>query len=225
MRERETLKDQTLSLKVSEQTCLSQSKQIPKSFNTVECETLNASQGKNHSAPSHEIVDKRYLADCITKLPIRWPPANDNKAWEELDELASTKLMNTGTLIKRLDLLQDTIYNEGANLFGNYPGKAKCHFQALRSDSKIIALVQQKNNLQSQIELACTELELCGLSDLLKQVRIDLRKFRRAQNCRKRRWKRNQIRKNFKKNPFQTRKDILSPKNGLVLTSTQSEMD
>ena len=184
MRECETLKN-PMSLEISEQTCLSQSSKIPISLNTVECEMLKASQGKHHSAPSHESVDKRYLAHCKMKLPIRWPSANEKKAWEELDELASSKLVNTGTLEKRLDLLQETIYNEGVKLFGIYPGKAKCHFQTLRSDNKIIALVQQKNNLLNQIELACTELELNGLSELLNQVRIDLRKLRRVQNCRK----------------------------------------
>ena len=218
-------KDPMYSLKVSGQTSLSQSNQIPKSLNTVECETLKASQGKHHSAPSRESIDIRYLADCKTKLPIRWPSANEKKAWEELDELASLNLINTGTLEKRLDLLQETIYNEGVKLFGIYSGKAKCHTQTLRSDIKIIALVQQKNTLIDQLELACTDLELNALSSLLLQVRTNLRKLRRAQNSRKRRWKRNHIRKLFKKNPFKTGKDILSPRSGLALTSAQSDMD
>ena len=71
---------------------------------------LNTSQENTHRTSSHLTKEKRLLEGLSVKTSIVWGQAND-KPWAQLDDVVSRKLKTCNSLIERLDLLQNTVYN------------------------------------------------------------------------------------------------------------------
>ena len=85
------------------------------------------------------------------KTPIAWGKAND-ECWAQLDDAVSSKLKNCNSLTERLDLLQNSIYNEAANIFGHcQPCKRNLAGQSRRTKLSI-QLIKEKNLLTAQIK-------------------------------------------------------------------------
>ena len=84
------------------------------------------------------------------KTPIAWGKANDER-WAQLDDTVYRKLNNCNSLTEWLDLLQNTIYNEAANIFGHsQPPKRNLAGQSRRAKLSI-QRITEKNLLMAQI--------------------------------------------------------------------------
>ena len=58
------------------------------------------------------------LQDGLAKVPIRWPLMKENARWASFELTVASQLPPTGSAKHRLELLQNTIYNEAVKLFG-----------------------------------------------------------------------------------------------------------
>ena len=188
---------------------------------------LENSLGNPHSASSssRDSKDELYLQSISTKHNINWPPMNEDKSWEKLDEKVHARLPISGSISDRVEALQSIIFEEASTLFGvKAPFKPKSR-NTHRREAKIDQLITQKFNILEQISLACTSFEEQALRQLLSKVRSDLNNARRAENSRKRRWKRKKAKQAFVKNPFDAGKHVLSPKSEAHLKVNQQELD
>ena len=88
------------------------------SCDAVKLKMLNTSQENTHTTSSHLTKEKKLLEGFSMKTPIAWGKANDER-WIQLDDIVYSKLKNCNSLTERLDLLQNTIYNEAGNIFGH----------------------------------------------------------------------------------------------------------
>ena len=88
---------------------------ISSSHDAVKLKMLNTSQENTHTTSSYLTKEERLFEGLSVKTPIASGKAND-KGWAQLDDVSS-KLKNCNSLTERLDLLQNAIYNEAANIF------------------------------------------------------------------------------------------------------------
>ena len=117
---------------------------ISSSCDAVKLKMLNTGQENTRTTSSHLIKEERLLEGLSVKTPIAWGKAND-KRWAQLDDAVSSKLKKCNSLTERLDLLQNTIYNEAANIFGHYhPHKRNLSGQSRRTKLSI-QLIKEKN--------------------------------------------------------------------------------
>ena len=92
----------------------------------VKLKMLNTSEENTHTTSSHLTKEKKLLEGFSMKTPLAWGRANDER-WVQLDDIAYSKLKNCNSLTERLDLLQNTFYNEAASIFGpSHPPKKIC---------------------------------------------------------------------------------------------------
>ena len=76
--------------------------------------------------------------------------ANDED-WAQLDDIVYSKLKNFNSLIAQLDLLQNTIYKEAANIFcQSQPPKKHLAGQSRRTKLSI-QIIKEKNLSMAQI--------------------------------------------------------------------------
>ena len=126
---------------------------ISSSRDAVKLKMLNTSQENTHTTSSHLIKEERLLEGLSVKTPIAWGKANEanDERWAQLD-VVSSKLKKCNSLTERLDLLQNTIYNEAVNIFGHYhPHKRNTAGQSRRTKLSI-QLITEKNLLTAQIK-------------------------------------------------------------------------
>ena len=110
---------------------------------------LNTSQENIHLTSSHLTKEKKLLEGFSMKTPIAWGKANDER-WAQLDDIVYSKLKNCNSLTEWLDL-QNTIYNEAANIFGHsQPPKRNLAGQSRRAKLSI-QRITEKNLLMAQI--------------------------------------------------------------------------
>ena len=120
------------------------------SCDAVKLKMLNTSQENTHTTSSHLTKEKKLLEGFSMKTPIAWGKANDER-WIQLDDIVYSKLKNCNSLTERLDLLQNTIYNEAGNIFGHsHPPKRNLAGQSRRTKLSI-QLIKEKNLLTAQI--------------------------------------------------------------------------
>ena len=120
------------------------------SCDAVKLKMLNTSQENTHTTSSHLTKEKKLLEGFSMKTPIAWGKANDER-WAQLDDVVYSKLKNCNSLTERLDLLQNTIYNEAANIFGHsQPPKRNLAGQSRRAKLSI-QRITEKNLLMAQI--------------------------------------------------------------------------
>ena len=92
----------------------------------VKLKMLNTSEDNTHTTSSHLTKEKKLLEGFSMTTPLAWGRANDER-WVQLDDIAYSKLKNCNSLTKRLDLLQNTFYNEAASIFGpSHPPRKIC---------------------------------------------------------------------------------------------------
>ena len=146
-----TSSQSVLSTAVHVKDCKVVLEDISSSRDAVKLKMLNTSQENTHTTSSHLIKEERLLEDLSVKTPIAWGKANDEH-WAQLDDVVSSKLQKCNSLSERLDLLQNTIYNEAANIFGHYhPHKRNLARQSRRTKLSI-QLIKEKNLLTAQIK-------------------------------------------------------------------------
>ena len=134
---------------------------ISSSRDAVKLKMPNTSQENTHTTSSHLIKKERLLEGLSMKTLIAWGKANDER-WAQLDDVVSSKLKKYNSLKERLDLLQNTIYNVAANIFGHYhPRKRNLAGQSRRtklSIQLINELVNGSNNMLNIKFVLCVSL-------------------------------------------------------------------
>ena len=78
---------------------------------------LNTSQENTHTISIHFTEEDRILEDSSVKILTVWGKVNDER-WTQLDDVVTSKLKKCNSLTERLDILQNSTYNEQANIFG-----------------------------------------------------------------------------------------------------------
>ena len=78
--------------------------------------TLNPTPGKLHKRDSRVTEEVKYLQLLQAKTPIAWGKMNDDR-WSTLDNAVGSKLQKCRSLSDRVDLLQDSIYQEASKIF------------------------------------------------------------------------------------------------------------
>ena len=197
---------------------------ISSSRDAVKFKMLSTSQENTHTTSSHLIKEERLLEDLSMKTPIAWGKANDEH-WAQLDDVASSKLKKYNSLTERLDLLQNTIYNEAANIFGHYhPRKRNLAGQSRRTKLSI-QLIKEKNLLTAQIKTIFLPDQRTALEQLLTNVKYEIRSLRKSEKSRKRRWLVKKAKNDFKSNPYNAGKTLLDPKCYVNFKVKQEDLD
>ena len=185
---------------------------------------LNPCQEKIHSASSHR-KDERYLKVQEAKLLLLWQKMDNHKVWSDFDEAVFEKLENVSPLEARLELFQNSIYDEGYKRFGAKSSQRRKNRGPSRRQLLCIELVQQKNEVANDISSCSNSDKLLFLSGLMETVRGRLRALRKSERSRKNRWVRNKARKSFAADPYRAGKDLLEPKSGVSLAVDQETLD
>ena len=175
--------------------------------------------------PSRYSTDENTLRYLEPKRPIAWPRMNDDR-WAVLDGTVFSKLNLSNSLIDRMQLLESTVYNEAAKLFGHCQRSPSKNLAGKTRRTKLcISLVKEKNALLAKLTLAANPQEISALQDLLAPVRQKIKSLRRGEKQRKKRWRFKKAQKSFKSNPYKAGKELLDPKTNICLSINQSVLD
>ena len=150
---------------------------------------------------------------------------SEDDAWNKFENSVLPKLQPYFNLQARVDALESAIYDAGAEIFGHPPVNDRPIISSNSKKSVCINLVQSKNALLRQLSEATYPCQIEGLQGLLTQTRLKLRKLRKSENSRKKRWKKKKIRAAFKENPFKAGKDLLKPRSSIKLVVDQVSLD
>ena len=157
---------------------------------------LNTRQENNHTTSSHLIKEERLLEGLSVKTLIVWGKGND-ECWALLDDVVSK---NCNSLTERLGLLQNTMYNEAANIFGHsQPYKRNLAGKSRRTKLSI-QLIKEKNLLMAQIKTIFLPHQRTALEQLLANVKYKVHSLRKSEKSRKRRWLVKKAKNDFKSN-------------------------
>ena len=160
---------------------------ISSSCDTVNLKMLSTSQENTYTASLHLTKEERLLEGLSMKTPIAWGKAND-KHWAQLDDVVSSKLKSCNSLTERLDLLQNTIYNEAANIFGHsQPPKRNLAGQSRRTKLSI-QLIKEKNLLTAQISTIFLPDQPTALKQQLTNVKNKTRSLHKSKKGHKQCW-------------------------------------
>ena len=145
------------------------------------------------------------------KTPTAWAKANDER-WAQLDDIVSSKLKNCNSLTERLDLLQNEVYHEVANIFGHsQPSKRNLARQSRRTKLSI-QLIKENNLLTAQINTIFLPDQKTALEQLLTNVKYKICSLHKSEKSRKWHWLVRKTKNDFKSNPHNSGKTLLDPK-------------
>ena len=148
------------------------------SCGAAKLQMLDLSQDKTHTTDSHHTTESDFLKNLCLKTPVAWGNAVHER-WTQLDDKVSVKLHMCATLAETLTLLQESIYNDAANIFGHLqPKKRNLAGQSWRTKLSI-ELIQQKNLLLAQINSVSLPEQKAALTQLLINVRSKIPLFAR----------------------------------------------
>ena len=130
-----TLPKSPVSTAVLAKDCKVVLEDISSSCDAVKLKTLDKSQ--ENTQTTNISLMKRLLENCSKKTQIATGKANDDR-WPQLDDIVPSKLKKYKSLTERQDVLQNTIDNEAANIFGHSePPKWNLVGQSMRTKSSI----------------------------------------------------------------------------------------
>ena len=129
------------------------------------------------------------------------------------------------TLADTLSLLQESIYNDAANIFGHLQPKKRNLAGQSRRTKFSIELIRQKNLLLAQIKSASLPEQNAALTQLLINLKFKIRSLRKAEKTRKRRWLIKRAKNEFNVNPCKAGKNLLDPKCYCSLKVDQEVLD
>ena len=95
------------------------------SCGAAKLQMLDLSQDKTHTTDSHNATESDFLKNLSLKTPIAWGNSVDKRWRTLLDDKVSDKLYMCATLADTLSLLQESIYNDAANIFGHLQPKKR----------------------------------------------------------------------------------------------------
>ena len=129
------------------------------------------------------------------------------------------------TLADTLSPLQESIYNDAANIFGHLQPKKRNLAGQSRRTKFSIELIQQKNLLLAQIKSASLPEQNAALTQLLINVKCKIQSLRKAEKTHKRRWLIKRCKNEFNANPYKAGKSLLDPKCYCSLKVDQEVLD
>ena len=150
----------------------------------IKQKVLNQCQGNPHSASLHR-KDQRYLDFQKIELSVLWPKMGDDKSWVKFEDCVVSKLHKVSPVERRLDLLCQTILEEGHAMFGfSKSTSRRVKGGPSHRDQHCIALVKEKNKLLENINSCSDPLQSGSLSSMLSEVRKELvREGGRGNRC------------------------------------------
>ena len=169
------------------------------SCGAVKLQMLDLSQDKTHTTDSHHTTESDFLKNLCLKTPVAWGNSVHER-WTQLDDKVSVKLHMCATLAETLTLLQESIYNDAANIFGHLQPKKRNLAGQSRRTKLSIELIQQKNLLLTQINSVASPEQKAALTQLLLNVRSKIWSLRKAEKTRKHRWLVKRAKNQFDKN-------------------------
>ena len=179
------------------------------SCDAVKVKMLNTSQENTHMTS--------------VKTLIAWSKANDEH-WAQLDDIVYSKLKNCNSLTERLDL-QNTIYNEAANIFGHsQPPKKNLARQSWRTKLSI-QLIKEKNLSTVQVNSIFLPDQQIALEQLLTDVKNKICSLRKSGKRRRQRWLVKKAINDFKADPYNAGKTLLDSKCYVNLKVEQADLD
>ena len=197
---------------------------ISSSCGAAKLQMLDLSQDKTRTTDSYNTTESDFLKNLCLKTPIAWGNSVD-KRWTLLDDKVSNKLYMCANLADTLSLLQESIYNDAANIFGHLQPKKRNLAGQKRRTKFSIELTQQKNLLLAQIKSASLPEQNAALTQLLINVKCKIRSLRKAEKTRKRRWLIKRAKNQFSVNPYKAGKNLLDPKCYCSLKVDQEVLD
>ena len=148
------------------------------SCGAAKLQMLDLSQDKTHMTDSHHTTES--VKNLCLKTPVAWGNSVDER-WTQLDDKVSVKLHMCATLAETLTLLQESIYNDAANIFGHLQPKKRNLAGQSRRTKLSIELTQQKNLLLAQINSAGLPEQKAALTQLLINIRSETLSLRKAE--------------------------------------------
>ena len=150
------------------------------SCGAAKLQMLDLSQDKTHMTDSHHATESDFLKNLCLKTPVAWGNSVDER-WTQLDDKVSVKLHMCATLAETLTLLQESIYNDAANIFGHLQPKKRNLAGQSRRTKLSIELTQQKNLLLAQINSSALPEQKAALTQMLIKVRSKILSLRKAE--------------------------------------------
>ena len=142
-----------------------------------------------------------------------------------MDALVFNKLQEGSPFESRAEFLETTIYSIARRLFGITPSPLLHIKSPSRRAKYSISLIREKNNLISQLNCVLLSGERSFLQVQLETIKTKLRKLRRGEKNRKKRWKKCLASKMFYKNPYKTGKSVLDQKCHVKLNIDEVTLD
>ena len=194
------------------------------SRDAVKPKMLKTSQENTHTTSSHLTKEKRLLEGLSMKTPIALGKANHQR-WAQLDDIVSRKLINCNSLTEHLDLLQNTIYNKAANIFGHSQPPKKNLTRQRRRTKLSTQLIREKNMLTAQINNIFRPDQQIALEQLQTNVKNKICSLRKSEKSCRRRWLVKKARNDFKVNPYNPGKTLLDLKCYVNLKVEEEDLD
>ena len=125
-------------------------------------------QEKTHSVSSRQKVenDRRILDNVPTKSPVNWPKMNEEPSWKKLDDVVSAQLSNHGDAHKRINVLENVIYEEAVNLFGDKEKETKGPRMPSRRQKELGKTVSKIKDIEEAFKQSESESEKDGINAL-----------------------------------------------------------
>ena len=185
---------------------------------------LKTSQESTHTTSSH--LTKKKETPCGLECE------NTNSlgqskydCWAQLDVIVSSKLINCNSLTERLDLQQNVVYNEAANIFGHSQLAKRNLTRQSRRTKLTIQLIKEKNMLMAHINTIFLLDQQIVLERLLNDVKSNICSLCKSEKSWRQWWLVKKARISFKTNPYNAGKTLLYPKCYVNLKVEQEDFD
>ena len=150
---------------------------------------------------------------------------SNDECWAQMDDVIPSRLKSFNSLTEILDLLQNTICNEVANIFGHSQPPKRYLAGQIRRTKLSMHLIKEKNLLTIQISTNFLPDQPTALEQFLTDVKNKIRSLRRSEKSRKRHWLVKKTKNDFKSNPFNGGEILLDPKCYVNLKVEQEDLE
>ena len=172
-----------------------------------------ASQAKPHSAMPCQTSSKnlRFLKMISSKSEVLWPKMTEVEKWETFQKQVMSELTDIPMSIhKQINNLETVVHGVGLELFDT---KIRRKREPNRREKLLAELRGELRNLRkAYLKAGEGSEEQIAIQDLQIHTRERLKAVRKAENNRKRRWRRRSLRAKFYRDPYSTAKEIIQPK-------------
>lgn len=152
---------------------------------------------------------------------MKWPKSHEQKDWQNVyEDLCCLLEQLKGSAAKKMEKMEELIYNYGAERFGTVSGTRNLCTTKIKSrrQQEIDLLVKERRLLKKQWRKAFEE-EKDGINVLQAEIKSRLVTLRRAEYLRKRCRKKEQSRAKFFSDPFRFTKGLfVKEKSGKLVT-------